>query len=186
MSLRGRGVGVTKTSEFLSGVVEESFKREVDLDESVWRTLPFFVAAFGLGLPLLGYISAATAAIQSTIVSISAHLLFGLSIAAFAWAFRWFWTVVAPLEYQYPPSDGDLLEYASELHIYHEKTGLVGDRLDETVAEELRTFVTEQLAAATGKNRGNNALRVQARSQAILFLMVGFGLAILSEAAIID
>jgi hypothetical protein len=173
-----------KTWAYLSDVIGDSFKREVDLDESVWRTLPFFVAAFGLAITLLSYISDATRQLSSLWASIMTYSLFAASVAAFAWAFRWFWSVVSPLEYQYPPSDEDLLTYSDGLTEYHRQVGLTGDALDEAVATDMKAFVTSQLAAASGKNRTNNAIRVLARSQAILFLMIAFGLAILSEAII--
>jgi hypothetical protein len=173
-----------KTWAYLSDVIGDSFKREVDLDESVWRTLPFFVAAFGLAITLLSYISEATRRLSSLWGSILTYLLFAASVAAFAWAFRWFWSVVRPLEYQYPPSDEDLLAYSDELTTYHQQVGLAGGALDEAVANDMTVFITRQLAAASGKNRTNNAIRVLARSQAILFLMIAFGLAILSEAII--
>jgi hypothetical protein len=173
-----------KTSEFLVSLAGESFKREVDLDESVWRSLPFFAAAFGLAITLLGYVATAISIPNLRFGVVVADIAFGLSLVAFAWAFRWFWTVVKPMEYQYPPRDLDLLNYAEALKIFHEQSGLSGDNLDAMVADEMRLFMAKQLAAATGKNRGNNAIKVLARSQAILFLMVGFALAIVSEATI--
>lgn len=173
-----------KTWAYLSGVIGESFKREVDLDESVWRTLPFFVAAFGLAITLLSYISDSTQRLHGLWASTLTYLLFAASVASFAWAFRWFWSVVRPLEYQYPPSDDDLLAYSEGLTTYHEQLGRKGDALDKAVVEEMQVFITRQLAAASGRNRMNNAVRVLARSQAILFLMVAFGLAIFSEAII--
>lgn len=173
-----------KTWAYLSDVIGDSFKREVDLEESVWRTLPFFVAAFALAITLMSYISDATRQLSSMWASILAYLLFAASVAAFAWAFRWFWSVVRPLEYQYPPSDEDLLTYSDGLADYHRQMGLAGDALDEALATDMKVFVTSQLAAASGKNRTNNAIRVLARSQAILFLLIAFGLAILSEAII--
>lgn len=173
-----------KTWDYLSSVVSDSFKREVDLDESVWRTLPFFVAAFGLAITLLSYIAAAFDRLHAGWVVALTYLLFGVSLGAFAWAFRWFWSVVSARTYQYPPSDLDLLAYAAGLTKYHKETGLQGNALDGAVAEEMKVFVSGQLAAASGLNRVNNAIKVLARSQAILFLMIGFALAIATEAVI--
>lgn len=173
-----------KTWDFLVSVASDSFKREVDLDESVWRTLPFFVGAFGLALTLLSYISTASRTSHATWSSVLTYILFATSLGAFGWAFRWFWTVVSPQEYQYPPSDQDLLIYAEGLTSYHKRMGLAGEALDDTVAEEMKVFVAGQLAAASGHNREKNAIKVLARSQAILFLMVGFALAIVTEAVI--
>jgi hypothetical protein len=36
----------TGTTEYLASVSADSFKRQIDLEESIWRSLPFFAAAF--------------------------------------------------------------------------------------------------------------------------------------------
>ncbi|MFX6218419.1 hypothetical protein ABTF55_21720, partial [Acinetobacter baumannii] len=43
----------TKTDEYLSALFADSYKRELDADEAIWRSLPFFAAILGLAVAVL-------------------------------------------------------------------------------------------------------------------------------------
>lgn len=174
-----------KTQEFLAATFADSFKREVDADEAVWRTLPFFGALIALAVAVLPPIYRSVATLQMREWRIAAYFLLGLSLLSFAVAAVWFWQVVRIRAYRYPASDARILEYAAQLDRYYGEKGKRPAERDEAVRDDLRAFLIEEFSGATTNNRSNNAVKVGARSKVLLFAMGGLLFAFLCEATIL-
>jgi hypothetical protein len=171
----------SETIKYLSELAQASYDRQADLDESVWRSLPFFTAALALAVTLLNGLAARLPAWAIDPWAIASNLLFWLSVLAFIWTLRWFWEIISPRTYVYPAEDSEVWEYAKANTAYHAALGLNGDDLDQQVLDDLRAFMARQLAYATQRNFTNNARRLKARSQLLLFVMVGFILVIFAQ-----
>ncbi len=162
----------------------ETFKREVDLDESVWRTLPFMAATFAFVAAVVGKASTDMPAFSSSFYNLLTRLLLFLAVASLAWALRWFFVVLRPREYEYPAATPAVQTYAEEMSDYHSALGFQGEDLDAKVVEELRLFMVSQYASAVGTNQRRNAVRFEARGKVLLFMLIGFVLAFSCEAII--
>lgn len=174
-----------KTGDYLSSILTDSFKREVDLEESVWRSLPFFGAMLGLATVIAPPIFRAAIAIAGAVWSVPVNILLTLSFLCFVAAARSFWEVIRIRNYRYPPMDLDVLAYAAELHAVHRTSARSFVQQDEAVRDELRDFILREISSSTANNRVHNAARLRARSQALLLAMAGFLFAFLCEATIL-
>jgi len=175
-----------KTDEYLSAIFADSFKREVEADESVWRSLPFFAAVLGLALAILPSIYRALVVVDRLGWKVAAYSLFAMALLDFGLAGYWFWQIVRLRQYRYPPYDDELLAYAQQLQAFYEDGDLTSVERDEAVREDVRQPVLRELAGATANNRRNNAAKANARSRVLLFVVVGFLLAFLCEATILS
>ena len=166
-----------ETVKYLSELAHKSFDRYNELDESVWRSLPFFAATFGLAATVASYAASRLPSLEwAAYVAISHILLLG-ALLCFAWAFRWFWLIIRPRSFEYPADDTLIRRYAEDVNGYHRAVGLAAADLDKAVVRDLQEFITDQLADAARTNAANARERLAARSQALLFMMIGFLLA---------
>lgn len=108
------------TIEYLLKSANASFDRFNDLDESVWRSLPFFAAIFGLAATLVSTTLPSLRAFDWSLYSLLGHGLLVLSVASFGWAFRWFTIITRPRSFEYPADERELREYAGLLAAFHE------------------------------------------------------------------
>lgn len=174
-----------KTEEYLAGLFADSYKRELDADEAIWRSLPLFAAILGLAVAILPtvYRSAQLVADASPRAIVTIGLIVALGL--FAGGARWFWAVIRPRDYRYPPTDEDIHDYAHSLAAFHADAGEDADSRDERTRNELRAFVLDQFALATTQNRSHNFARAQARTQVLLFVIAGFLMVFLCQVAIL-
>jgi len=172
------------TIKYVADLANDSFKRQVELDESVWRSLPFFAATFAFVAAVTGKAALDAPTFSGSAFSIIANAFFTLAIGSLAWALRWFWTVLRTREYEIPADDAAVRLYAEQMTTYHHQLGLSGTDLDDKVVEELRLFMIEQYGSAARTNFTHNTARLTARSRVLLFMLAGFVLAFLCEATI--
>lgn len=174
-----------KTATLLHAHVADSFKREADADEAIWRSLPFFAAITVLGVAVLPSVFSSVAESPTGWARIVGWGFFSCCMAAFGIAGSWFWRVIKLREYVYPPNDAAILAYAEALSHFHESDGLSSERADAATVNDVRDFVLREFANATSNNRRNNSAKAAARSRVLLWVVVGFMLAFCSEATIL-
>jgi hypothetical protein len=183
--LGGAAMPATKTDEYLASIFADSFKREIDGDEAIWRSLPFFAAIIGLAVAVLPSIFQSGVSVSLPGWQSAFYILFGLSLIAFAWAGFWFARVVRVRDYRFLPLDTEILAYADRLRGFYQRTRVSDEEADERIREDLRRFMIRELAAAAAVNRANNRIRSNARNQVLLFALIGFLFAFLSEGPIL-
>jgi hypothetical protein len=174
-----------KTDEYLSSLFADSFKREVDADEAVWRSLPFFAAILGLAVAVLPSIYRSASAVTIPAWQMAVYGLLALSMLCFVTSGCWLWAVIKLRPYRYPPTDAKVLEYAAELQTFHASRKLSVEKRDDSVRDELREFMLREFALATTTNRRNNAAKARARSHVLLWIFAGFVFAFVAEATIL-
>jgi hypothetical protein len=163
-----------KPSEHLEKVFSDAYKREIDQDESVWRTLPFFATSLTLYAALLGYIGGKLPEISLNAFLLAGYLLMAASAAFLATSLVWLWFSVHTRVYRQIPMETDVLAFSISLRDFHSQMGLEGDTLDNKVVEEIQDFIAKQYAEATTHNRRVNEGRFRSRSYSIRFLMFGY------------
>jgi len=163
--------------EYLSEIAKDAYDQQAELNESVWRSLPFFAAVLGLAVTLMGRAAVDLPALDVSLYGSSTNAMFFLSGVSFAWAFRWLWLVLSSRDYEYPSDQAEVQIFAEQMVAYHSALGLSGPELDMRVTQELRAFRAQQLGDAARANLANNTVKLNARSQLLLFMMIGFLLA---------
>ncbi|WP_157013731.1 hypothetical protein [Sphingomonas parapaucimobilis] len=171
--------------KFLVDLASESFKRQLELDESVWRSLPFFAATFAFVATIIGKSSEDVPRWGESLSGNVAFIMLMFSVSSLAWALRWFWVVIRPREYEYPAPDSKVMEYAVGIRQFYADSGVSDpERLDEKTLGELRLFMIDQYGSASTTNLRHNAVKLKARPKVLLFMLLGFALAFVCEAII--
>lgn len=171
-------------AEYLSDVGSESFKLQADLDEAIWRSLPFFAATFAFVAALVARAAHDLPVFELKWLSIVTHILLGFASLSMAWVLRWFAAVLRPREYEYPAKVAEIQAYARAEFEYYTASGLSGEEADKRTLNDLHLFMAQQHGNAASTNFVHNADRMKARSKVLLFLLAGFLLAFACEATI--
>lgn len=172
------------TIKYLGDLASESYKRQAELDESVWRSLPFFAATFAFVATIIGRSASDVPAFAWAWYPAVPTALLALSVGSLAWALRWFWVVLKPREYEYPAPDADIRQYAQGTAEFHAASGLSIARSDAATLRDMRLFMIDQYGAAAATNLSHNAVKLKARPKVLLFMLLGFVLAFACEATI--
>lgn len=172
------------TIKYLGDLASESYKRQAELDESVWRSLPFFAATFAFVATIIGRSASDLPALTWEWYPAVPTVLLVLSVASLAWALRWFWVVLKPREYEYPAPDDDVRQFAQLTAEFHVASGVAASDLDVRTLQDMRLFMIEQYGSAAATNLRHNAVKLKARPKVLLFMLLGFVLAFACEATI--
>ena len=165
-----------RSDEYLEKVFSEGLKREIDSDESVWRTLPFFATAIGITGTLLGYDGSQLPPPSLKAPALLLYILFVAAIGCLTASFAWLFNAVRQREYRYPPSEIDLHKLAADYQSYHAALGVTGEALDDRVVGEMRAVMVDEYAQSASANRQLNRAKLFSRSQAIFYLMAGLAI----------
>lgn len=172
------------TIKYLGDLASESFKRQMELDESVWRSLPFFAAIFAFVATVIGRSAIDAPKWELAFYPISTAVLLLFAVLSLGWSLRWFWIVLMPREYEYPSPDALVQQYARDTLAFHAASGVDAADLDARTERDLRLFMMEQYGNAAAANLTHNATKLKARPKVLLFLLVSFVLAFACEATI--
>lgn len=162
--------------EYLERVFSEGLKREIDSDESVWRTLPFFATAIGIAGTLLGYDGSRLPSFSWALLPLLLYTLLGAGILCLGISFAWLFNAVRQREYRYPPSEVDLHTLAQGYRNYNIALGRSGEDLEARIVQDMRSIMVDEYAQSASTNREQNRRKLFSRSQAIFFLMVGLAI----------
>lgn len=166
--------------KFLYDVVSASYKEQNDLDESVWRSMPFIAALFGLAVTVMRFVPPHLV-FEAAWIQIVASLLYIASIASFVAAFIYFWAVAMPRYFETPAKGIELRDHARALTSYYADKKSADKAIDGKVADDMRNVMIDQLSNAIEANRPVVERRLAARSRTILLLLAGFAFISVSE-----
>lgn len=172
------------TVKYLVELAHDSFKRQSELDESVWRSLPFFAATFAFVATIIGRSAVDVPPWDGSFLAYITSSLVVSAVGSLAWALRWFWVVLRRREYEYPAADAEVRTYAEGIAAFHVASGVPADKLDGATLHDMRLFMLDQYGSAAATNLSHNAVKLKARPKALLFILVGFVLAFVCEATI--
>lgn len=164
--------------EYLEGVLKDSFERELDADENVARTLPFFAAAFAFAGPLFTYIIAELPPSDGVLGVVLRTMLAAAAVSACIVLGNLF-RAVRRRDYKIPPSEPELVEYAKDLTEAYELTGLTPKFVQLRTKEKLRELMVRHYADDTAHNRRVNAPKLKARAEGFTWLVIMLSIAFL-------
>jgi hypothetical protein len=172
----------TKTDEYLEAVVKAAFARELDVDENIARTLPFFAASLALAATLYSFILARMVPFAWTPLSLGFHALLAIGGGLLLWILWQLFQTVRRREYRIPPKETEIIAWADDSIAFHTARGLKPATVDARVAEDLRRWLIDEFAEAAEHNRAANRPKLAARANGftalvallvIAFFMIG-------------
>ena len=149
--------------DHLEKTFAEAYRKELDQEENVWRSLPFFAAALALQLAGLAQLHdwvQATSGLQRSLVD-SLLLVAGLASAA---AITGLGMTVWPADYRYVGDEPGLARYANEVKRMA-KEGSRPDPVSDALTA-VKTSLLTQYAACADNNRRLNRRRNRWRAVA--------------------
>lgn len=170
--------------EYLEKLFAEAFKREVDQEENVIRSLPFFATALALAATLLGFAGSKLPPFDAPLWSpqffvLSVVILLLCAATYCLLGVLWYlFAAIRPRTYILPPPETELIQWEKALRSFHVEAGLADAALEDAIVADLRGLMIEEYAKATTNNRVNNYERVFGRTQALSRIIMGLAFSI--------
>ncbi len=150
----------------------DSYRKEIDQEENVWRSLPFFAATLALQLTAVAqmrdWVLSATGP-----VSVAAAAILGFAAVATLLALVFLAASIWPAEFRYVTAEPEVMDYAERVR--DEALAHAGATPDQAAAAALaavRASMMRQYAGAVANNRAINRRRAGRRTQAGVAILV--------------
>ena len=164
----------------------EAYRKELDQEENVWRSLPFFAATLAMQVAALAQVRDWLAATAGWASWAAALVLVLAAAATLSALFFLAWSIL-PYEFRYVAREPDLLRYAEAVRARAEADGAGPAAASEVAHTALRATLVEQYALSTDHNRAVNQRRASRRNRAglatlcsVLLFVVLVALAVVS------
>ena len=160
--------------EYLEKTFTEAYRKEIDQEENVWRTLPFFAATLALEINAVGPINVWLTKTHGTERYLALAILAIAGVATVASLFCIF-MAVKKVTFVYVSSEPTFLNYANELRKYltaNNTSNRPADAITEETITTLKAYMIDQLAGATNNNRLITQRRALWRTRAGLQVIV--------------
>lgn len=168
-----------KSREYLEKLFSEAYKREIDQNENVWRTLPGFVTAAAFLVGANFYIISHEPRPQPFVHTIQLYYSFQVaSLLCLGLGFLFLFDTIRGRDYRVLPFERDTLKFHKGMEAHYGAHGhLSSDGKDESVLTEVQSFMLDTLAEDVSFNRNINKGRYLSRARAAVLLMVGYACA---------
>lgn len=158
-----------KADEYLEEVVKDSFGRELEVNENIARTLPFFAASLAVAVPIYGYIAGRLPPLAPSLMSVVLHGLLASGAGCGVMILWNLFLMVQLREYRIPPRESAQIEWMQALKAYFEDEGLTAATVDRKVTQQLRDRMIIEYAASAEHNREANAPKLRARASGVVY-----------------
>lgn len=163
--------------KYLEAVFEERYKRQLEQEENVSRTLPFFAAALAVLANIIGLLRPSIPSFSMSVFALAVHAcLAGLGFSIL-YSIVALWFAVRRKEFYYPTQEDEVRAYVAGLREYYASLGLSEAEIEGKIIADLRGMMIDQYARSAMHNRRINDARVTARAAAATSLMYGLGFA---------
>jgi hypothetical protein len=154
---------VASTLDHMEKTLAEAYRKEIDQEENIWRSLPFFAATLALQLAALLQIAdrmpqTGTGGWWDSIGCTTIAALATLTALGFLAV------SVFPAPFRYIAPEPELLDYAARLDLGERQTIATGDQEPFDALARLKQTLAQQYAVATHHNRQINQRRARWRS----------------------
>jgi hypothetical protein len=152
--------------DYLAGTLAEAYRRELDQEENVWRSLPFFAATLALQLTVLVQLRGWLGTITGPMAWVAVSLLGGIAVATVS-AIGFLTLSILPANFKHAARHSDLVDYSRQMWTdAARQPGATPDSAAEFVLSLLKTEVMRQFADAVENNRAINRRRAGRRTKA--------------------
>jgi hypothetical protein len=173
----GASAATPKTADLLLATFADLYRQEVNAEEDVYRTLPFFGTALGIVIGALAYAAGRlpkwrdVTAMQGSVAFVTTGILLGLAIFEAGCVLVWLSRTIARHRYQRIGPEPDLRARVTELQAYYDARGLDGEDQDRELLNDFRQVLLESYCATTPANREINQRRYRFRARAASHLV---------------
>jgi hypothetical protein len=148
---------------YIEKTLADSYRKEIDLEENVWRSLPFFAATLALQLAALFQIIDKLPDPTTTVGWLSV-ISIGLAGALTFGSLCFLAASIYPQKFDYIAKEPALLNYARDLIRVEQDIANQGQEDPFSALVTLKTEIARQYAQATDHNRQINKWRERRRS----------------------
>ena len=156
--------------EQLERTLADSYKREIEAEENVWRSLPFFAATLALQFAGLAQARDWLLAMQGN-AALVAIVLLVLAGGSTALGLLFLAQSIAPAEFRYLSRETELLRYAGALREQERSAGREVAEASAAALASFRATLVAQYAMAVDHNRAINRRRATRRTRAALAIL---------------
>jgi len=152
----------------------DTYRKEIDQEENVWRSLPFFATTVALQLATIAQFISRLPSLRSQFCWISLGLL-GLTVIMMLVAVAFLFACIFPAKFAYIAKETELLLFTQNLISYEQSLSLAGAAPPATTfdaVETLKITLANQYGATTVHNRRINKRRELFRAIAGLALVL--------------
>lgn len=176
------------TAALLLATFQDRYRIEVQADEDVFRTLPFFATSLGLVLAAVGFVATRLppwSTVEARPVLVLGGGLVACSILAAFAVLALLWRATAPAVVRRPEGESAILAARAELvRDLAARPEIEPEDADSSIAATLRNDLILTYAMAAEEQRALNRRRSGHRSQAARFLIGSLMLAFTATAII--
>ncbi len=151
--------------EYLEKLFGDAYRKEIDQEENVWRSLPFFAATLALQLAGLAQIRDWVADARGWLFWVALALLLATAAATLA-ALIFLAQSIWPARFRYVTSEPTLQDYVEEVRATAIAGGSSQDDATLTAVAAARTVMVQQYAVSASNNRVINQRRANRRTRA--------------------
>lgn len=154
--------------DHLEETFADAYRKEIDQEENVWRSLPFFAATLALQLAGLAQVRDWVASVTGQMFAVVALLLIFAGVATLG-ALVFLAFSVWPADFRRVAREPAFREYAENVRIEAEGRALPGTSAEEiarTALVAVKAVLAEQYALAVDNNRRVNEGRARWRTRA--------------------
>ena len=173
--------------DYLETLFGEAYRKEIDQEENVWRSLPFFAATLALQLAGLAQIRDWVGDAEGWLSWLSLSLLAAAALATFA-ALVFLAQSIWPARFRYVTSELDLQGYLETVRTTAFTGAVSAEEATLTAVTAARTVMVQQYAIGASSNRLINQRRANRRTRAglatlasVLAVLVLVGLVVVSN-----
>ena len=173
--------------DYLEKLFGEAYRREIDQEENVWRSLPFFAATLALQLAGLAQIRDWVGGAGGWPFWLSLSLLAAAALATLA-ALVFLAQSILPARFRYVASELELQSYLETVRATAVANGSSAEDATQAAVLAARTVMIQQYALGASSNRLINQGRANRRTRAglatlasVLAVLVLVGLVVVSN-----
>jgi hypothetical protein len=164
-------------NEYLENLMAESYKREIDQEENVVRSLPFVAVGLAVLSTIMIFVSKYIPEyrLQSYVIIVWGLLfLFGCLILLII---IYLLLAVSRPRFQRVRDPTELYLYSKRLEKYYRDIGRTPQQISEAVVNDMRLLMSQQYAICSAYNQAINFARSKARGRAFVSLVLAIALA---------
>lgn len=160
--------------EYLEKYFADAYKRELDKEENVVRSLPMFAAALAFVAASLGSVHGSLPKLACAPFPLTIWAILVLLLCCVGIAFVYLFKIVRFNAFHYVPREDEMATYARQLRDHYAAEGM--QEGDEAVVADLRRHLIETLSKAVVNNRGVLHRKEIARGRAVQALSASIAL----------
>jgi hypothetical protein len=165
------------TNEYLEALMGELYKREIDQEENVVRSLPFVAVGLALLSTIMIFIAKYIPTHPLCIYTITVWIMLFLLVCLIVRIIFFLYVSVSRQTFQYIASPNILYDHATNLISYYTILGRTSPEVTDSVIADMRTLMIQQYATGATHNQAINIARSAARGKAFGSLVLALALA---------